>query len=44
MAFRPVDGEIVDARWLTPAELAARRPGPPDSLNRWLLRSWLVAS
>jgi hypothetical protein len=43
MAFRPFDGEIVDARWLTATELADRRLEPPNSLNRQLLRSWLDA-
>jgi NAD+ diphosphatase len=42
-----VDGEeVIEARWFTRAELteharAARRLGREDSIDRYLLRSWL---
>jgi len=43
---QPTDGEIVATRWFTAAELRDRAEhhslGPPDSLNRWLLTSWLA--
>jgi NADH pyrophosphatase NudC (nudix superfamily) len=43
---QPTDGEIVASRWFTAAELRDRAEhdglGPPDSLNQWLLTSWLA--
>jgi NAD+ diphosphatase len=33
--------EILDARWFTASELAARQTGRPDAIDRLLVRDWL---
>jgi NAD+ diphosphatase len=38
---RPDGVEVVEARWFTPAEVAARQTGRPDAIDRLLIHDWL---